>query len=51
MRKILVKLKEAGLYTKPEKCKFSIEKTTFLGFIILANRIEMDPVKVDAIYT
>jgi hypothetical protein len=49
VRKVLAKLKEAGLYVKPEKCEFSVEKTTFLGFVISADGIEMDPAKVDAI--
>ena len=50
VRKVLAKLKEAELYAKPEKLKFSVEKTIFLGFIISANGIEMDLVKVDDIY-
>ena len=49
VRKVLQKLKEAGLYTKPEKCEFNVEKTTFLGFIISTNGIEMDPAKVEAV--
>src|SRR5258706_641577 len=49
VRKVLAKLKEAGLCVKPEKCEFSVEKTTFLGFVISADGIEMDPAKVDAI--
>ena len=48
--KVLAKLKEAGLYTKLEKCEFSVEKTTFLGFVISAGGIEMDPAKVKAIH-
>ena len=47
--KVLQKLKEAGLYAKPEKCEFNVEKTTFLGFIISADSIEMDPAKVEAV--
>ena len=50
VRKVLAKLKEAGLYVKPEKCEFSVEKTTFLGFIIFADGIKMDPAKVKAIH-
>ena len=49
VRKVLAKLKEAGLYAKPEKCEFSVEKTTFLGFVISADGIEMDLAKVEAI--
>ena len=50
VRKVLAKLNEAGLYAKPEKCEFSVEKTTFLGFVISAEGIEMDPAKVEAIH-
>ena len=49
VRKVLKKLKEAGLYAKPEKCEFNIKKTTFLGFIISANSIEMDLAKIEAV--
>ena len=49
VRKVLQKLKEASLYAKPEKCKFNVEKTTFLGLIISADGIEMDPAKVKAL--
>ena len=47
--KILAKLKEAGLYANVEKCKFNVEKTTFIGFIISTNGIEIDPAKIEAI--
>ena len=50
VQNVLAKLKEAGLYTKPEKCEFSVEKTTFLGFVISVDGIEMDPAKVEAIH-
>ena len=49
VHKILAKLKEAGLYTNTEKCEFNVEKTTFLGFIISADGIEMDPAKIRGI--
>src|SRR5919199_1856983 len=49
MCKVLAKLKEAGLYARPEKCEFSTKKTRFLGFIISKEGIEMDPEKVKAV--
>jgi len=49
VRKVLQKLKEAGLFVKPEKCEFSVTKTTFLGFIISEEGLEMDPEKVNAV--
>src|SRR5258705_1265774 len=39
VRRILAKLKEAGLYANAEKCEFNVEKTTFLGFIISADGV------------
>jgi len=49
VRKVLQKLKEAGLFIKPEKCEFWVQKTAFLGFLISGNSIEMDPEKVNAV--
>ena len=46
---VLQKLKEAGLFIKPEKCEFSVNKTTFLGFIISEEGLEIDPEKVNAV--
>ena len=46
---VLAKLYNAVLYVKPEKYKFSPTKTTFLGFVISQNGIEMDTEKVSAI--
>jgi len=49
VRKVLQKLKQAGLFIKPEKCEFSITKTTFLDFIISEEGLEMDPEKVNTV--
>jgi len=49
VRKVLQKLKEAGLFIKPEKCEFSITKTTFLGFIISEEGLEIDPEKMNTV--
>jgi len=49
VRKVLQKLKDAGLFVKPEKCEFSVEKTTFLGFVFSEQGLEMDPEKVNAV--
>jgi len=46
---VLQQLKEAGLFIKPEKCEFSIKRTTFLGFIILEEGLKIDPEKVNAV--
>src|SRR5690606_23295740 len=49
VRDIMKRLLEAGLYARPEKCKFSVERATFLGFIVSKDGIEMDPAKVQAV--
>ena len=49
VRQVLNKLLDAGLYVKPEKCEFDTTKTTFLGFVISSDGIEMDPEKVSAV--
>jgi hypothetical protein len=45
----LVKLEEGRLYVKAEKYEFSVLQTSFLGFIVSADGISMDPAKVQAI--
>ena len=45
VKAVLAKLHGAGLFVKPEKCKFEANKTTFLGFVISQLGIEMDPKK------
>ena len=49
VRQVLNRLLDAGLYVKPEKCEFDTTKTTFLGFVISPDGIEMDPEKVPAV--
>jgi len=49
VQKVLQKLKEAGLFIKPEKYEFWIQKTGFLGFLISENGIKMDPENVNAV--
>jgi len=49
VRKVLQKLKEASLFVKPEKCEFFIMKTTFLGFIISEESLEIELEKVNAV--
>ena len=46
---VLEKLLAAGLFVKPEKCEFEANRTTFLGFVISQQGIEMDPEKVSAV--
>ena len=50
VRAVLQKLAEAGLFASPGKCEFSVSQTSFLGFIVGADGISMDPAKLDAIH-
>jgi hypothetical protein len=34
--KVLERLREYGLYCKPEKCEFSVKKVGFLGFVYIS---------------
>lgn len=49
VRKVLQKLRNYSLYCKPEKCEFSVESTTFLGFVISPQGLAMDPSKIRTI--
>ena len=49
VKAVLKKLHVAGLFVKPEKCEFEANKTTFLGFVISQQGIEMDPEKVSSV--
>jgi hypothetical protein len=43
---VLQRLKDNKLYAKLEKCKFHVERTDFLGYIISSTGVEMDPNRV-----
>ncbi|CEP13212.1 hypothetical protein [Parasitella parasitica] len=49
VRLVLMKLQDAHLSLKLEKCEFSVSTVSFLGFIIGTNGISMDPIKIKAI--
>jgi hypothetical protein len=50
VRKVLARLKEAGLQIDIDKCEFKTESIKYLGFIIEAGKgIRMDPEKVEAV--
>jgi transposase InsO family protein len=50
VRKVLQRLKDAGLQLDIDKCEFEVKSTKYLGFIIEAGKgIRMDPEKVKAI--
>ena len=49
MRKVLTKLRKAGIPADVDKCKFHVTETKYLGLIVGTEGIKMDPSKVDAI--
>jgi hypothetical protein len=49
VKKVLAKLREAGLYANTSKCEFFTSKTEFLGYIVSPEGITMDPSKIQTI--
>jgi predicted aspartyl protease len=50
VRKVLVRLREAGLQVDIDKCEFEVKSVKYLGFIVEAEQgVRMDPAKVSAI--
>ena len=49
VRRVLERLRDAGLYLKPSKCVFHVQEVSFLGFVIGPEGVKMDPEKVEAI--
>ncbi|CBF82237.1 hypothetical protein AN5254.2 [Aspergillus nidulans FGSC A4] len=49
VRKVLQKLREAGLFAKLVKYEFTVHETKFLGLIVARDRIKIDPEKVQTI--
>jgi len=49
VRKVLERLRQAGLQVDIKKSEFNVTCTKFLGFIILTDSIEVDPEKVTVI--
>jgi hypothetical protein len=46
---VLARLAEFGLYCKTSKCEFSVSEVNFLGFMISANGIAMEPDRIVSI--
>ena len=49
LRIVLQTLRERHLYAKLSKCQFWLDKVTFMGHVILAEGISVDPQKIEAI--
>ena len=46
VRKVLDRLREAGLQADIKKSEFSVTRTKYLGFIVSTNSIEVDLAKI-----
>ena len=49
IQKVLEVLQEQKLYANLEKCSFMTNEVIFLGYVVTANGIQMDPSKIEAI--
>ena len=49
VRRVLKRLRKAGILLKPEKCEFHKEELEFLGFIVGVHGVRMNPKKVEAV--
>jgi hypothetical protein len=49
VRRVLERLREAGLQADLKKCEFHVTKTKFLGFVISTEGIRPDPRKLDVV--
>ena len=49
VRKVLLRLRKAGLQADIRKSEFSIQRTKYLRFIVSTNGIEPDPEKTSVI--
>jgi transposase InsO family protein len=50
VKKVLERLRSAGLQADIKKCEFSVKRTKYLGFIVSTHGIEVDPEKVAVIH-
>ena len=49
VHEVLRRLEEHDLYLRPEKCEFEKSEIEYLGLVIRAGEVAMDPVKVEAV--
>jgi transposase InsO family protein len=45
VKKVLQRLRDAGLQADIKKCEFNVKRTKYLGFIVSTDGIEVDPAK------
>lgn len=51
LRAIFNPLRDASLFANLEKCIFCTNRVSFLGYVVTAQRIEVDDTKIEAIET
>jgi hypothetical protein len=49
LRAVFNALRDARLYGNLEKCTFCTNRVAFLGYVVTAQGIEVDPAKIEAI--
>ena len=49
LRIVLEKLRQNQLYAKFSKCEFWLEKVAFLGHMLTADGVAVDPAKIEAV--
>ena len=49
LRVVLERLRQHRLYAKFSKCEFWLEKVAFLGHILIADGVTVDPEKIEAV--
>ena len=49
LRAVLQLLRQNQLYANAKKCRFMVDSLEFLGFVVSAKGVEVDPVKIEAI--
>jgi hypothetical protein len=50
VRKVLIRLRDAGLQADIKKSEFSVERTKYLGYILTTHGLEIDPDKVEPLW-
>ena len=49
IRSVLLKLREAGLTTKPKKCQLAMSQCTYLGHVVGNGEVQPEESKVEAV--
>ena len=49
VKKVLERLRNAGLQANIKKCEFRVKRTKYLGFIVSTNSIKVDLAKIEVI--